>query len=383
MNILFIGHEDKMNGASRCMVEIIDELILQGNQVFVLTAYSDGTFYSELKKRNVCVIVYKFHRWIVNRQESNFRWFLRKNKNRLLIWKDRVAFHFLCEEIKKYKIDIIHSNTSVICIGAWLSSALKIKHVWHLREFGKEDFNMLPIFSEQYTWKYIRKHADCCIAISKAIEKKYRNLIGADKIQVIYDGVIIPENRKKRTYCSDDVNLLLAGRVGEAKGQAEAVSAMIILKSRGYNCFKLFIAGAGDIQKLEQIAGFDTVRDRIVFCGFLDDLNSFREKIDVELICSRAEGFGRVTVEAMMMGNPVIGADTGATAELIRDGENGYLYQKGNVNDLADKIIRLTQNGEYEYLSDTAYDYAHKNFGVKRNVMQICEVYQKLLENSD
>lgn len=194
MNILFVGHEDKMNGASRCMIEIIDEMILRGHSIFVLTSYKEGGFYDELKKRNVTIIYYNFHRWIVSRQDSSFRWFLRKNKARVLLTKDRLGLKNLCKQIKKYDIDIVHSNTSVICIGAWIASKLGIKHVWHLREFGKEDFHMYPVLRERFTWNYMSKNSDCCIAISNAIKEKYSTLLGSGHIKVIYDGVLVPDN---------------------------------------------------------------------------------------------------------------------------------------------------------------------------------------------
>ena len=57
-------------------------------------------------------------------------------------------------------------------------------------------------------------------------------------------------------------------------------------------------------------------------------------------MCSRAEAFGRVTVEAMKLGLPVIGAARGATPELVRDGWNGLLYAHGDANELAGKIDR-------------------------------------------
>lgn len=379
MNILFVGHEDKMNGASRCMIEIIDEMILRGHSIYVLTSYEEGDFYDELRKREVGIVYYNFHRWIVSRPQSDFRWLLRKNKARLLLEKDRLGLENLCEQIKKYNIDVIHSNTSVICLGAWIAEKLRIKHVWHLREFGKEDFHMYPVLKEKTTWKYISENADCCIAISNAIEKKYRPLIGSEHIKRIYDGVLIPKNVKKRVFSSQNVNLMIAGRIGDAKGQREAVQAIIELKRRGYNCFHLYILGNGNIENLKYIDGFESVSDKISFCGFNSDLDSFRENIDVELVCSRAEGFGRVTVEAMMMGNPVIGANTGATVELIKNGQNGYLYNKGNISDLADKIVLLTQGtSKYNQISDFAYEFARKNFSIKRNVDDILKLYELL-----
>jgi glycosyltransferase involved in cell wall biosynthesis len=59
---------------------------------------------------------------------------------------------------------------------------------------------------------------------------------------------------------------------------------------------------------------------------------------DLALMCSRGEGFGRVTVEAMKLGKPVIGARSGGTVELIRDGWNGFLYPLGDIEELGRRI---------------------------------------------
>jgi len=65
---------------------------------------------------------------------------------------------------------------------------------------------------------------------------------------------------------------------------------------------------------------------------------------DLVVVCSRDEAFGRVTVEAMKAGKPVIGARSGGTAELIREGENGLLYTPGEVAELAGAIRRVAHD---------------------------------------
>ena len=59
---------------------------------------------------------------------------------------------------------------------------------------------------------------------------------------------------------------------------------------------------------------------------------------DVLLVCSRAEAFGRVTIEAMQASLPIIGSRSGATPELVRDRFNGLLYEPSNTKDLANCI---------------------------------------------
>lgn len=71
-----------------------------------------------------------------------------------------------------------------------------------------------------------------------------------------------------------------------------------------------------------------------------------RNMIDIELICSNTEGFGRCTVEAMVSDIPVVGSDSviSATQELMVNGKSGLLYQKDSVDDLTDKIEFLIRN---------------------------------------
>jgi len=58
-------------------------------------------------------------------------------------------------------------------------------------------------------------------------------------------------------------------------------------------------------------------------------------------MCSKSEAFGRVIVEAMKQGKPVIAANAGAVPELIRDGWNGMIYEAGSAQSLAEKIQTL------------------------------------------
>ena len=114
--------------------------------------------------------------------------------------------------------------------------------------------------------------------------------------------------------------------------------------------------------------------------GMVKDMPSLRKKMDVELVCSVCEGFGRVTIEAMMSSNPVIGSDTGGTPELIQDGVNGYLYRQGNIQELADKIIGLLEHPEeIGRMGRNAYLFAVGRFTRKKNAEKILEVYEKLI----
>ena len=58
-------------------------------------------------------------------------------------------------------------------------------------------------------------------------------------------------------------------------------------------------------------------------------------------MCSRSEGFGRVTAEYMMAELPVLASDTEANPELIREGIDGYLYKFNDIEDMTDKAMKI------------------------------------------
>ena len=80
---------------------------------------------------------------------------------------------------------------------------------------------------------------------------------------------------------------------------------------------------------------------------FLGYQKNFYEKLagyDCGIMCSRSEGFGRVTVEYMMAGLPVLASDTGANAELIENGVTGLLYHFPDVENLKNELLYMLEH---------------------------------------
>jgi len=78
---------------------------------------------------------------------------------------------------------------------------------------------------------------------------------------------------------------------------------------------------------------------------------------------SRCEGMGRVLIEAMAAGIPVIGSDVGGIPHMIRDGENGYVFPRGNAAALEAKLrLVLGDKDLRARLGDNGYRMAHTQF---------------------
>ena len=101
---------------------------------------------------------------------------------------------------------------------------------------------------------------------------------------------------------------------------------------------------------------------------------------DASVVTSRCEAFGRVTVEAMLTGNLVLGADSAGTKELLKDGKFGVLYQCGNPESIKQQMLYiLNHKEELRETAKTARDFMAEHMTAKKNAENIYREYQRIL----
>lgn len=381
MNILFFAHESRVGGANLSLLGLIDEL-KENNNVYVVVPIKKGFLAEELKKRNIPVYYRHSFWWMLAPAGTKWQTFVKKMIYKILCCNNYLCAHSMKKYIREWNIDVIHTNSGVINTGGILSKMTDVPHVWHLREFGQEDFGFFPVWNYSRICHFIDKHSNAIVTISDAIAKKFQNLVSKEKIQIVYNGVS-EDNKLYKTKIknkNEKIEFLISGRVSAEKGQEEAISAAALLIQRGLTNFHLSIAGPGDSSRLENLIEKEKLQEYVSILGMVNNLPYLRKNMDIELVCSVCEGFGRVTVEAMMSSNPVIGSDTGATPELIHDGENGFLYNKGNINDLADKMEIFIRNPEkIRSMGNAAYAKSSIQFTKRKNAEAIEQIYNELV----
>ena len=339
LNIMYVLHESgpSFNGASRSALSLIQAASAAGDSLCVVVPLMEGKLIEELRRiPNVEIIESRFYRWKIRRKSNKIKRLLQEYGYTLYYrWKNRILAHKLSNIARKKQIDIIHSNSSVIDMGGLIHAETGIPHVWHVREFGEEDFDMYPLDSEKYFYEFLYNQASEIICISEAIANKLRKYIPSDKIEVIYNGVDFPD---QLTLHSDNNNLLISGMISLKKGQWIAVQAIDILRKKHIDV-KLSVAGKGDLSTLGK--AYEDNAESVHILGFVNDMKSLRKKMDIELMCSVSEGFGRTIVEAMASGLLVIAANGGAASEIIEDGVNGFLFEVNNPESLAEVIEKV------------------------------------------
>lgn len=185
MKILILTHERNLNGSSRSMLNLIDYLSGE-NEFFVATPYIDGPVVEELYKRNVVVFHNGFKRWVKKRPKNKVLWSILKLKwicyeQFYNIW---VAYK-LKACIQTHGIQLIHTNTSVINIGAILHRLTKIPHIWYIREFGQEDFSLYQLGSVHNFYNTINKYSSVIVTVSNAVRDKYEKYTERDE-RIVY-----------------------------------------------------------------------------------------------------------------------------------------------------------------------------------------------------
>lgn len=372
MSVLFIAHEVELGGATRSLLGLISELC-KCNKVYVLISQKEGPLYAELKKlgENVVIMRRRFFFWSVPGSAKFIRF-----RCVALLYNKAVAF-VVAHQLKDRNIRIVHSNSGIVDIGVDISHNLSCAHVWHIREFGKEDFNRMYIMPKWYVKKRFDS-ATVLICVSEALKNKYSQFVSnQEKVQVVYNGVA---DTKPTTYVKHDkLRFLIAGRVCEEKGQLYAIRAIQNLIQMGKNKVELIIAGEIEDDNIKTYVDANELDKYVTFIGQTENLDAYREKIDVELVCSKCEAFGRVTAEAMMKGHPVIGSASGGTIELIENGKDGFLYKSMDVKDLANKICIFYDQPELiKDMGEKARVKAQTMFTINKYLDNIEGIYRKV-----
>lgn len=146
----------------------------------------------------------------------------------------------------------------------------------------------------------------------------------------------------------------------------------------------LDIIGGGTktyIDKLNKMIKEYGLEDSVHFLGYKEHVGACIGSYDCGLMCSKSEGFGKVTIEYMMAGLPVVASDIGTNVELVKNYENGLLYQWGNSLDLKEKIMYLVNHKELlEKMGKTAREYAQSHFSAELNAELIHKEYLKMMQ---
>ena len=382
MRVMFVSHVSSKYGAGRSLLGFIDGLLQQGVHCYVIMS-REGPMAKELENRGVEYSIIPFRNW-VSTGGSLWKRVLRSSFNLLISLVITV-------KARAWRADVLYTNSSTTPVGALAAFILRKPHLWHIREFGQEDYALSFDLGEWVSMKLMERLSFRVIVISKALEEKYTQYISPDKIRRIYNPVEVQNTATDLGHAERSTSkkapkipsLAIVGLLHPGKGQVDAVLAVGNLIRQGIQV-KLRVVGDGDpeyLKQLKQAVVQNGIEEYVEFTGYVDNIVPIMNSADIILVCSQSEAFGRVTVEGMLCGKPIIGAQSGATPELLKDGFNGLLYAPGNHQDLAEKIKYLIDHSEEaKQMGANGFEWASKEFTIEKCASQVFDVLQEAVQ---
>lgn len=378
MKIVYFTHYTDLYGANKSLIEIVTNMSKKGvNPVVISPGF--GELNKELNKLNIENYCFDYECWVKSTKSTfikNILLYVRFNI------KNVIAIKKINKLINRLDVDLIHSNSSVINIGAIIAKKQKLPHIWHIREFGKEDYNIEFYKSRNKAIKFILDNSSQVICISNSIKQSYFKNMDDKKINVIYNAVETDFKENKCIKNEGRMNIIFVGNVMENKNQMEAIKALNSLDSNILEHVHLDIVGSGDeiyINKLKDYINKNKLVKNVNFLGHIKNVSDIYQNYEIGIISSVKEGFGRVTIEYMSNGIIPIASNTGANVEIVKNNENGFIYELGNHLELA-KIITLLYNDKKLRIdmNKISKKYVRDNFSIERLISELLEIYTKL-----
>lgn len=292
----------------------------------------------------------------------------------------------LSEIIEKYWIDVIHSHYALPhAVSAILAREISKKKVKCVTTLHGTD---ITIVGAHPTMKNITRYAiensDVVTTVSESLKKETVDTFGANehKIRCIYN-FINPEhfNPSLRTDITQKRGkrvIMHVSNLRPVKRPLDVIKIFDLVLKKSREDPELWVIGDGPMQiEMITLAEKLNIRDRVRFMGICSSLGSMIASSDIMLITSQKESFGLTALEAMASAVPVVASRVGGLPEVINDGESGYLFECGNIEEAAEKCLILLHNKEkYEKISKGGLKDSEEKFSMEKIVSEYENIYR-------
>lgn len=359
MNILYVTFSFTTGGIERLLIDIVNNM----------AEYKDRKIY-------LCIINNSYEEELLDEISSKVKIIL---MNRPINGKKIKYILDYTKMIIREKIDIIHCQMENSVKFSILSKILKPKIKIFTTVHDTKIFTNLKYHEVVMDRIFCNK----IIAISDIVKKEILSRgIPCNKVIRLYNAINI-DKFYRNTDKPFNKNKIIIGNVSrllpEKKGQDILIQAIFKLKDR-YPDIKCLFAGEvpnNNIKILERLKVMCTslhLEKNVEFLGNVNDVSGFLDNIDIFVLPSRYEGFGISLIEAMAKGIPCIASNIDGPKEIIKDDNLGLLFESGNAQDLADKLMYRIMNMNIN--KKLIERYVIDNYEINTMVNKLSEIYR-------
>lgn len=345
--VLFLDHVGVLGGAELYLADVARSF----HDTSMVVLFEDGPFAERLRSDGVAVEVESAPAGFLDVQKTDGWASILTSVPGLIDLTRRVA-----DRAADFDLLFANSQKSLFVAGlaGWVSDC---PVVWNLHDIlTASRFGALPQWATVTATTWLTNRV---IVNSEATREAFVQIGGCrDKTRLVYNGIDIERfetaPRQPDDWLQDCLDVPssaplvgMFSRLAPWKGQHVLVEAIAELPGTHAVLVgdSLFRGDEPYEDRLRRSAHRHQVEDRVHFLGFRDDIPRLMHAVDVVVHASTApEPFGRVIVEGMLAGRPVVATRAGGAREIIDHGETGLLTPPDDSDALAQALDRLLSN---------------------------------------
>jgi len=307
------------------------------------------------------------------------------------------AFVQIYRHIKDFKPDIVHTHTAKAGalgrIAAVLAGVPIRVHTFHGHifdgYFGRVKTSIFLLVERVLAFftRYIIVVSD---AQKRDISGKYA-IAGEDKVRVINLGLELEKFtddcylsgiRKKFGIGTGSIVVSIVGRLVPIKNHKMLLNAArrLVVQAPGLDV-KFLVVGDGEQRPfLEGYSSEIGLGDKVIFCGWEEDMREIYAGSDIIALTSLNEGTPVAVIEAMASGRPVVATDVGGVSDVVEDSVTGYLVRSGDDAVFSEKLMELASDKlKRESFGKAGRSSVIRRYSKERLVEDIKRLYREAL----
>jgi glycosyltransferase involved in cell wall biosynthesis len=248
--------------------------------------------------------------------------------------------------------ELVHTNMEVLLEGGLAARSLRLPHVMHYRG-NTLDRPRLVFDGLTAIWTALADHIYC---ISRATADVFVRRGRGDKVEALYNpvdvgafaGAVRSDALRAELGAGPGHRLIgTVGRLHPRKDVETFVRAAALVAARAPEA-RFVVVGSAEApveheyrRRVEALVAELGLGGRFLLAGARRDVPSVMKALDVFVLTSRHEGFGRVVAEAMAAARPSVVTREGALPELVEEDRFGLCAEPTSATEFADQILRL------------------------------------------
>lgn len=297
------------------------------------------------------------------------------------------AVRQLATHIRENAVDIVVCSNTYPLFYGWLARivarrSIRLVEIFHTSELGRMKDKIQMLF-----YRPLFRASDMLVYVCENQKKYWRSKgLSARQETVIHNGIDVRRFADRYTaeekkslrqsfgFGADDFMVGLCALLRPEKAHGDLLQAIASLRAGKLDVKCLFIGDGPERARIESAIQAMGLSPHVGITGILADVRGAIAACDVMALVSHHETFSIAALESMALGKPMIMSEIGGAAEQIIRGENGYLYQRGDIGALAHALQQLMESEKRGQMGE----HARSSVAQKFSLGTMVDAYERL-----